>query len=215
MTTGGGQGHAQGMPLTAYEFVFVIPDVDAVGDPRLEAAQGRLDDLVVEAHGGLTLATVSAEGVDAVEAGRRVAVELTACGLPPERTHPDLVTRQEIADRVDMTRQAVGNWVRRERHHADPFPIPVHLVGGGVWLWGEVVEWLRRSGRDIDEGIEFPSIDEHIRIDALLLRERCWSVVGGRTMTLVDPAFTVVPSDRMSSSSWTSVSVRQRFGLAV
>lgn len=161
--------HAGYMSLTDFELIFVIPDVSGPGDERIAAAEEHLD-IVVESHSGLTLATVTAEGADSVAAALAAAAVLSACGLPPVRSYPDLVTRQDIADRAEVSRQAVGNWVRGERIQSDPFPAPVNFVGGGAWLWGDVAAWLRRHDRGADE-MEFPSIDDHARIDSRLLNE--------------------------------------------
>ncbi|MGU3586394.1 helix-turn-helix transcriptional regulator [Rhodococcus sp. C26F] len=155
------------MTPTEFELIFVIPEVADPGDPRISQVEEHLD-VVVESHSGLTLATVTAEGSDPVTAALNAAEILSSCGLPPARSYPDLVTRQDIADRVEVSRQAVGNWVRGQRLQSDPFPSPVHLVGGGVWLWKDVVDWLRRNNYQIDD-LPSPSIDEHARIDNLLL----------------------------------------------
>lgn len=153
--------------MTEFELIFVISDVIGPGDERIAKVEEHLD-IVVESHSGLTLATVTAEGAEVVTAALKAATLLTACGLAALRSYPDLVTRQDIADRSEVSRQAVGNWVRGERLHSDPFPTPANLVGGGAWLWGDVVAWLRRQGYEIDD-IEFPSMDDHARIDGALL----------------------------------------------
>lgn len=156
--------------MAQFELIFVIPDVTDPADSRIAKAEEQLD-IVVEAHSGLALATVTADGVDAVDAATNAAAILEACGLCPVRSHPDLVTRQDIADRAEVSRQAVGNWVRGDRIRSDPFPAPTNLVGGGVWLWGDVVEWLRRHGHEIEQ-IGLPSLDDHTRIDEALLGHR-------------------------------------------
>lgn len=160
-------GHAGGMSPTEFELIFAIPEVADPTDKRISVVEEHLD-IVVESHSGLTLATVTAEGHDAAAAALGAAAILSICGLAPTRSYPDLVTRQDIADRAQVSRQAVGNWVRGERITADPFPSPVNLVGGGVWLWGEIVAWLRRHNHSTDD-ISFPSLNDHVRIDTLLL----------------------------------------------
>lgn len=203
------------MSPTEFELIFVTPDVAGPGDPRIAQVERHLD-VVVESHSGLTLATVTAEGIDAVAAALDAAAVLTACGLPPVRSYPDLVTRQDIADRAEVTRQAVGNWVRGERVQSDPFPTPTHLVGGGVWMWGEVVAWLRRRGHEIDD-IEFPTIDDHARIDKVLLgRTGSWPTISGRIELVGERAHTafsprVVDTDRY----WAGDSFQQDYALAV
>lgn len=154
------------MSAIEFELIFVTPDLSGPGDPRIEQIENHLD-VVVESHSGLTLTTVTVEGADAISAALNAAAVLTGCGLTPTRSYPDLVTRQDIADRAEVSRQAVGNWVRGERQQSDPFPVPANLVGGGVWLWGDVVAWLRNHDYETDD-LAFPTLEEHSRIDALL-----------------------------------------------
>lgn len=122
------------MSTTDFEIAFLIPELTDAFDPRVTQVEEAMD-IVVSSHSGVSVATVIATGSDAVAAGRAASATLSACGLPPKRTYPDLVSRQDIADRLDVSRQAVGNWVRGERHQEYPFPAPANLVAGGVWLW--------------------------------------------------------------------------------
>ncbi|MFC8528401.1 hypothetical protein [Nocardia sp. NPDC057227] len=155
------------MSTIEFELIFEVPEVSGPGDPRIEQVEEHLD-IVVQSHSGLTLATVTADGAEVLAAALNAAHILAVCGLRPVRSHPDLVTRQDIAERAEVTRQAVGNWVRGERLRTDPFPVPANLVGGGVWLWGDVVAWLRRQGHETDD-LEFPSLSDHTRIDSALI----------------------------------------------
>ncbi|MFC8046236.1 hypothetical protein [Nocardia sp. NPDC057353] len=155
------------MSQSEFELIFEVSQVSDPGDLRIEHV-GRYLDIVVQSHSGLTLATVTAEGAEVLSAAMNAARVLAACGLSPVRSHPDLVTRQDIAERAEVTRQAVGNWVRGERQRADAFPTPANLVGGGVWLWGDVVAWLRRQDYETDD-LGFPSMSDHTRIDSALL----------------------------------------------
>lgn len=152
------------MPTIEFELIFVIPEIDGPGDPRITQAARHLD-IVVETHSGLTLATITAEGANATDAGLAAAATLTQCDLAVQRSHPDFVTRQDIAARAEVTRQAVGNWVRGDRMSGDSFPTPVNLVSGGIWLWGDVIAWLRRNGHQVDDDMQYPSIEDHARID--------------------------------------------------
>ena len=62
----------------------------------------------------------------------------------------NLVGAQEIADRLNVSRQVVHQW--RERHAN--FPAPVAQLGGAgkrsafhVWNWPDVERWARATGR--------------------------------------------------------------------
>ncbi|MGC0364062.1 transcriptional regulator with XRE-family HTH domain [Rhodococcus sp. 27YEA15] len=127
-------------------------------------------------RGGLRLLTVEADGMRAPTTAITVVDGLTDLGIVIDRTHPDLVTRQDIADRVGMTRQAVGQWVRGVRQAATPFPAPYNTVSGGIWFWGDVAVWLARHGYRTGTGersaMHFPTLDEHIRIDRYIALQR-------------------------------------------
>lgn len=201
------------MSPTEFELIFVIPEITDPGDPRIAQVEDHLD-VVVESHSGLTLATVTAEGPDVVTASVNAVKILSSCGLPPTRSYPDLVTRQDIADRVEVSRQAVGNWVRGERFQSDPFPAPVHLVGGGVWLWGDVVNWLRRNNYQIDD-LPSPSMDEHLRIDAALLDARAATVDGHVETTSARMQPVYAPSVVPLRGTWGGGSFQSDYALAV
>lgn len=155
------------MSTTDFEIAFVIPELTDAFDPRVAQVEEEMD-IVVSSHSGLAVATVITAGRDAVAAGRAASTVLSSCSLPPQRTYPDLVSRQDMADRLDVSRQAVGNWVRGERHQAHPFPGPVNMVAGGVWLWGDIATWLRRTGRDFGDDLDFPALEDHARLDSIL-----------------------------------------------
>lgn len=154
------------MSTTDFEIAFVIPELTDAFDPRV-ARVGETLDIVVSSHSGLAVATVIVAGSDALAAGRTASATLSACGLPPRRTYPDLVSRRDIADRLDVSRQAVGNWVRGERHQSHSFPTPVNMVAGGVWLWGDIAYWLHSTGRD-EPGLSFPTLEDHALLDGIL-----------------------------------------------
>lgn len=198
------------MPPTEFELIFVIPEVSGPGDARIAEVEEHLD-IVVESHSGLTLATVTSEGADALTAALGAAAVLTSCGLTVMRSYPDLVTRQDVADRAEVSRQAVGNWVRGDRMQSDPFPAPVNLAGGGAWLWGDVVAWLRRHDYEID-AIGFPSMDDHARIDAALVgASRRSPKISGHLEVDVRFAPSVVGANR----DWAGVSFQSSYALAI
>ncbi|CAH0302468.1 YfeC-like transcriptional regulator [Rhodococcoides fascians] len=156
------------MATREYEISFVVDPIEDPFDDRIDAVMDRLPGAVIASHGDLSIATTLVQAEDAVEAGLKAARELDACGLPVHRTSLDLVTRQDIADRVGVSRQAVGNWARGDRHESDPFPGRHSSVAGGVWLWADVASWLTSRGL-LSENVAYPSSTEHAVIDACLV----------------------------------------------
>lgn len=155
------------LPTSDFEIIYVVRDLDGAFDPRIEAMEHV--DAVFESHAGLNLATLTVEGhTRGWSAAFGGANLLKEAGFEVVRTYPDMVDRAEIAERAQVTRQAVGNWARGERHGDTYFPSPVNLASGGLWLWKDVADWLR--GRQLldDDGLDYPSLSDHAHVDAML-----------------------------------------------
>lgn len=108
----------------------------------LSAAEGHLE-LLYSSHGESHFLTIWQDASIALEAAQSSAAALRTSGIHLERAIEDLVTRQDIADRLNISRQAVSNWVRGTRHGPNnlPFPEIAHPVGGGIWLWADINRW--------------------------------------------------------------------------
>lgn len=152
--------------MAVYELIFVVDYIGALGDPRVDRVEAEFD-AVFDPHGDLCLATITVEAADARSAAASGVRCLREAGFSVLRSYPDLVTRAEIAERFDVTRQVVGNWVRGERQSGIAFPIPAHLAANGLWLWGDVVAWHRATG-DGTGGVvlRYPAVEDHVAIDA-------------------------------------------------
>lgn len=150
--------------MAQYELMF---DVDALDDATTEKVYADHDALVSSHQDGTTL-TITAEGATAATAAKRVVAELDMLGVKVRRLTEDLVSRTDIAARCDATPQAVGQWIRGTRQRDTAFPPRLHRVAGGIWLWGEVNDWLRRVGRPYDEGIEYPCRRDYDEINGWL-----------------------------------------------
>lgn len=123
----------------------------------VEDAVARAFDCLIATHSGVTTVTLSAPGPDCVAAATTAIEGLRAAGAQPVRLVDDLVGRSEIARRASITPQAVGLWIRGERHATPRFPAPFILAGGGLWLWGEVVDALAVRDKVIQDGVRYPS----------------------------------------------------------
>ncbi|MCA1703497.1 MAG: hypothetical protein LC808_09660 [Actinobacteria bacterium] len=151
-----------------YELTF---EVDELADDIIDAIYDRFDALV-SAHAHVTLITLTAEGPTAVVAGKRAVEEPESeLRVVVRRSVEDLVTRADIASRCDVTPQAVGQWIRGARQREASFPARFSLVAGGIWLWGEVNDWLRRVGKPHDGDLCFPRREDHDELN-LWLKER-------------------------------------------
>lgn len=150
--------------MDAFELTFEVPEMS---EPVEDAVADSLDAVIATHHGVVTV-TVLVTAPDCVTAARSAIDTLRHLGAPPRRLVEDLVTRSQIAERADVTRQAVGQWIRGERHSGVAFPRPFVLAGGGLWLWGEVLDALAARDIELDEGISYPTRRENQLIGGML-----------------------------------------------
>ncbi len=155
--------------MTQYEWIFAVDDL---ADDTIDAVYETYDALVSH-HGGLTLLTLTTEGDTAVEAAKTIITQLQRDRrlVRVRRAYEDLVTKADIASRSNTTPQAAGQWVRGKRLREFPFPECFSLAAGGIWLWGEVNDWLRRTGKSADD-IEYPRREDYIEVNYWVCKER-------------------------------------------
>jgi hypothetical protein len=142
--------------MTDFELTFHIRELpELLVDDLLD----KFDCITGTDHSGQDFITLTASSSSCVKAAKDTMMRLVTMGLSVERMQEDLASRAEIAERLSVTRQAVGNWVRGER--ADGFPAPFNEVAGGVWLWGDVARWAVAHDRYDADGIDWPTRDDH------------------------------------------------------
>ncbi len=135
------------MPRNSYELSFELPTLSEEAED-LVADQF---DSVIAVHTGVTTITLTADGDDCVSAAIAAINTLRNLGAEPIRLVDDVVSRSEIARRMGVTPQSVGQWIRGERHSESAFPTPYILTDGGLWLWGEVSTALAIRGEEVEE----------------------------------------------------------------
>ena len=140
------------MPTNSYELSFELP---ALNEEAEDLVAGQFDS-VIAVHAGVTTVTLTADGDDCVSAAIAAINTLRTLGAEPTRLVDDVISRSEIARRMNVTPQSVGQWIRGERHAESPFPSPYILTEGGLWLWGEIVLALVNRGVEVEE-MAYPS----------------------------------------------------------
>ena len=98
-----------------------------------------------------------------------------------KRVDLDLVSLSQIAERLDVTREAVRLWARGHRRHG--FPEPFTSAGQSLlWAWSEVYDWL---SPEETEGDAHPlSLNLIERTNGSLARERTSAIQGGRRVAV-------------------------------
>jgi hypothetical protein len=129
-------------------------------------------DAVVAHHGDDVLVSITAEGTTAQVAAKMAIARLRSLGIYVRRLSEDLVSRAMIAERAEVTPQAVGNWIRGERQSAD-FPQPFTHAAGGLWLWSEVNTWLQ--AHDLGDAMNHPDRVDYIEVNYWLIHSAIWN----------------------------------------
>ncbi|MBJ7451750.1 MAG: hypothetical protein JHC71_06645 [Blastococcus sp.] len=157
--------------MGAYELIF---EVEELAEETQDVVYEHFDALI-SGHGRTNLVTLTAEGPTAASAARLAVAQLTALGVRPYRMVEDLATRAEIARRLNVAAQAVGQWIRGERRADFPFPEPYNRAGGGVWLWSDVASWVAKVpdlAKHAEPGLSFPRLEDYTVINFELLSAR-------------------------------------------
>jgi predicted XRE-type DNA-binding protein len=150
--------------MKSYELTFHVAEIPAnLADDLLD----RFDCVIGEDHGGQPYITITADGADCVSAAKAMTTQLQLLGMIVQRLEEDLANRNEIAERLGVTRQAVSNWVRGQR--GSDFPAPTNDVAGGVWLWGDVARWAETHGSYDTNGMNYPFRADYDRVNGWLV----------------------------------------------
>src|SRR5687768_241287 len=117
MTTADRADEARGPQMdTQYEVILLVDEIT----PEQEDAVYEAYDALAATHTGGTRLTVSVEGPTVLDGAKPLLSFLAAIDVKPRQFCEDFVTRADIAERAGVSRQAVGLWVRGERHAAFP-----------------------------------------------------------------------------------------------
>lgn len=158
-----------------FELIFVTREVS---DDKADELMSEVD-AFVGGHGDLTLVTITSPGESALKAAHGALLRLRRFGIQALRLYDDLVTRNQIANRIGKTAQAVGYWTRGERKSG--FPQPYVLAAGGLWRWQEVDAWLAEEDHEYAKSrppLSYPTAAEVDEINVWLRfvgHELIWS----------------------------------------
>ncbi|OAN68235.1 hypothetical protein A8B82_23160 [Sulfitobacter sp. EhC04] len=147
--------------MTVFDFTFVVEadlDDEAFEDRFFEAGCDDATYMVMRGNGHLCF---DREAETYKEAVLSAYEQIVSTGTSIVRFEPDfLVSAAEIASRSDMTKQAIGLFIKGARR--DGFPAPTARVNSAspLWDWVQVSRWM------VDHG----KLDFHVYCDALLSR---------------------------------------------
>ena len=138
--------------MKTFEFTVIASGFDVDGNYEDALFEAGCDDATISIQKGLLIAEFDREAVTFSRAVASAVRAVHGAGLQVERIEPDhLVSLAEIADRSNLSRQAISLYARGER--AAGFPAPTAKVTSKhpLWDWHEVADWLFQKsyiGRD-------------------------------------------------------------------
>jgi hypothetical protein len=151
---------AQDQTTAVFDFKVILawPDDGRAFDDVADALYDLADDATLTARGSLLIADFSRPAPTFVLAIIEAVALLRGLGLEIKHLEPDsVVTASEIAERADLTRAAVSQYVQQQRRAAGlPFPEPVARVSTSspLWDWVEVASWLEQQGQITEAAVD-------------------------------------------------------------
>lgn len=146
--------------MKIYEFSLVLKNVDEnTTDLEDSLYEAGCDDALINFRNGTVYLDFDRESLSfdkavlsAIKDVESSSVKAIVASVAPE----DLVTESEIAKRFGVERQAVLNWIKRDRRSTHSFPNPVMKLSGRspLWKWKEVVEWTVKYHNNLKKNDE-------------------------------------------------------------
>lgn len=161
------------------KIVLSIQNVDLGDDKTLATLAQHLDDLGWDSVEGQVTATFYTDEPDVVGAALDVVhcIEKYLADATVVRVDEQLVAVSDIADRVGLSSEGVRLWTTGQRRKmGPPFPAPRGQISQGrtsmkVWVWADVINWLRSQYKlDPEPGVRYPSDHEVAHLNAAMSR---------------------------------------------
>lgn len=133
--------------MKTFGFAIIASGYDPEGDYETPLFEAGCDDATVSVQKGLLIIEFDREAVSFSRAVASACQNVKAAGLCIERVEPDhLVTLAEIADRANLSRQAVTLFAKGDRGSGFPAPAAKVTSKHPLWDWGDVAGWLQERG---------------------------------------------------------------------
>ncbi|MBY0284982.1 MAG: hypothetical protein K2W81_13610 [Sphingomonas sp.] len=154
--------------MNSYEFTIVATGLPIDNDDWLDRFyEAGCDDALVGLQRGLFVLEFDREANTLIEAVESAHADVRRAGATIVRIEPDsLVSASDIAERAEVSRQAVSLYVNGER--GEGFPTPVACVSGlrPLWKWSEVAAWLHAAGKIDHSIVEMAQLLDRLNAEA-------------------------------------------------
>lgn len=162
----------KGFAMNSYEFTIVATGLPIDGEWADRFYEAGCDDALVALQRGLFVLDFEREANTLAEAVESACADIRRAGATIVRIEPDpLVSASDIAERAEITRQAVSLYVNGER--GDGFPAPVACISGSrpLWKWSEVAAWLHAAGKIDQTVVEMAQLFDHLNVEGYSVRQ--------------------------------------------
>jgi len=150
--------------MTTYEFKIVAGGLSIESEDYEDRFfESGCDDALLAFQRGRFILSFSRDAESFEEAVLSACDDVRSAGATVVRVEPDpLVSASDIAERADITRQAVSLYVSGDR--GEGFPAPVACVSGSrpLWMWSEVAAWLHAAGKLDSSEVEAATLIDRI-----------------------------------------------------
>jgi predicted DNA-binding transcriptional regulator AlpA len=129
--------------MKTFEFTIVASGFDPAGAYEDALFEAGCDDATISLQKGVLIIEFDREAVSFSRAVATACHNVGAAGLKVERVEPDhLVHLSEIAERSNLSRQAIALYAKGERGSDFPPPSVKVTSKNPLWDWCEVADWL-------------------------------------------------------------------------
>lgn len=138
--------------MQEFEFAIIATGLDPQAEDFADSFyEAGCDDALVGFQRGVIVVDFIREAVTLDDAIRSAIDAVRMAGATVLRIEPDhLVNLTDIAERADLTRQAVALYANGKRGQNFPTPTACVTTDHPLYDWREVAEWLATNGK-IDE----------------------------------------------------------------
>lgn len=158
--------------MNSYEFTIVATGLPIDGEWADRFYEAGCDDAVVALQRGLFVLDFVREANTLAEAVESACADIRRASATIVRIEPDpFVSASDIAERAEITRQAVSLYVNGER--GEGFPTPVACVSSSrpLWKWSEVAVWLHAAGKLDQSVVEMAQLFDRLNAEDCSARQ--------------------------------------------
>jgi len=129
-----------------FEFTIIASGFDLHSNYEDALFEAGCSDATISIQKGVMIAEFDREAVSFSRAVASACQNVHTAGFHVDRVEPDhLVSLSEIAERANLSRQAISLYIKGERSSGFPTPAAKVTSKHPLWDWHEVASWLHEK----------------------------------------------------------------------